>query len=74
MSHGRKSTQSTTVLPVAEKHFALAKKHKSFREGYLIQALHLGTKRKLDVVSKIFDESDSHIVFLRQCGVIGENK
>lgn len=70
----RGNTQKTTVLPIAKNNFALAKKNADFREGYLLQALRLGECKTLEQVQIKFNESDHHIVFLRSCGVIGDNK
>lgn len=68
------STQKTEVLPIAKQMFALAKKQPDFREQYFRQALRLGDCSTMGEVETKFNESDHHIIFLKSCGVIGDNK
>lgn len=74
MARKQGTTQETVVLPIAKRNFALAKKHPDFREGYLLQALRLGSCDSLEQVKIRFEECDNHIVFLRMVGVIGKDK
>lgn len=74
MTSRKGSTQHTEVLPIAKQMFAKAKKHPVFREGYLLQALRLGTCNSIEQVQIKFNDADNHIFFLRSVGVIGQDR